>query len=107
MQFFTEPFPASAKPSIHAAYTHPQACRYFAAGLHQIVFSQKYFPIGWPHGVYQCPHPIGGIPGCMHGGGSPDTAKMVVKGATRWDQYVDYARALAQVENPLKEEKKK
>lgn len=49
----------------------------------------------------------GGIPGCMHGGGSPDTAKMVVKGATRWDQYVDYARALAQVENPLKEEKKK
>lgn len=49
----------------------------------------------------------GGIPGCMHGGGSPDTAKAVVKGATKWDSYVDYARALANVESPLKEEKKK
>ncbi|WP_130863192.1 4-hydroxyphenylacetate 3-hydroxylase N-terminal domain-containing protein [Bacilliculturomica massiliensis] len=49
----------------------------------------------------------GGVPGCMHGGGSPDTAKMVVKGATRWDDYVDYARSLAKVEAPLKEEKKK
>ena len=43
----------------------------------------------------------------MHGGGSPDTAKMVVKAATKWDNYVDYARVLAQVESPLKEEKKK
>ena len=49
----------------------------------------------------------GGIPGCMHGGGSPDTAKAVVKGATKWDNYVDYARKLADVESPLKEEKKK
>jgi len=49
----------------------------------------------------------GGVPGCMHGGGSPDTAKMVVKIATKWDKYVDYARALADVESPLKEEKKK
>ncbi len=49
----------------------------------------------------------GGIPGCMHGGGSPDTAKAVVKGATKWDTYVDYARKLADVESPLKEEKKK
>ncbi|HOM43117.1 MAG TPA: 4-hydroxyphenylacetate 3-hydroxylase C-terminal domain-containing protein, partial [Bacillota bacterium] len=49
----------------------------------------------------------GGVPGCMHGGGSPDTAKMVVKAATKWDNYVDYARVLAQVESPLKEEKKK
>lgn len=49
----------------------------------------------------------GGIPGCMHGGGSPDTAKAVVKGATKWDSYVDYARVLANVESPLKEEKKK
>lgn len=48
----------------------------------------------------------GGIPGCMHGGGSPDTAKAVVKGATKWDAYVEYARSLAQVESPLKEEKK-
>jgi len=49
----------------------------------------------------------GGVPGCMHGGGSPDTAKMVIKIATKWDKYVDYARALADVEAPLKEEKKK
>lgn len=48
-----------------------------------------------------------GVPGCMHGGGSPDTAKMVVKAMTKWDNYVDYARSLAQVESPLKEEKKK
>jgi len=49
----------------------------------------------------------GGVPGCMHGGGSPDTAKMVVKAATKWDNYVDYARKLADVESPLKEVKKK
>ena len=49
----------------------------------------------------------GGIPGCMHGGGSPDTGKLVVRLSTKWDQYVDYARALADVEAPLKEEKKK
>jgi 4-hydroxybutyryl-CoA dehydratase/vinylacetyl-CoA-Delta-isomerase len=48
----------------------------------------------------------GGVPGCMHGGGSPDTAKMVVKAATKWDSYVDYARALAEVESPLKEEER-
>lgn len=49
----------------------------------------------------------GGIPGCMHGGGSPDTGKLVVRLTTKWDEYVDYARALADVEAPLKEEKKK
>jgi 4-hydroxybutyryl-CoA dehydratase/vinylacetyl-CoA-Delta-isomerase len=49
----------------------------------------------------------GGVPGCMHGGGSPDTAKMVIKSATKWDNYVDYARTLADVESPLKEEKRK
>ena len=49
----------------------------------------------------------GGIPGCMHGGGSPDTARAIVKATTKWDSYVDYARALANVEAPLKEEKKK
>ena len=49
----------------------------------------------------------GGIPGCMHGGGSPDTAKAIIKGTTKWDTYVDYARALANVEAPLKEEKKR
>ena len=47
----------------------------------------------------------GGVPGCMHGGGSPDTAKQVVKMATKWEDYVDYAYNLAQVEEPLREAK--
>jgi len=47
-----------------------------------------------------------GIPGCHHGGGSPDTARMVIKGATKWEDCVDYACKLVDVE-PLKEPKKK
>jgi hypothetical protein len=27
----------------------------------------------------------GGIPGCMHGGGSPDGAKLVVRAMTKWE----------------------
>lgn len=37
-----------------------------------------------------------GIPGCMHGGGSPD-AKLVIRAAARWDDYIDYACKLAGV----------
>jgi len=48
-----------------------------------------------------------GVPGCMHGGGSPDTAKMVIKAATKWEDYVGYAKKLANVEAPLVEEKRK
>ena len=44
-----------------------------------------------------------GIPGCMHGGGSPDTAKMVIRSATPWEQYVDLACKLADVSEPPKE----
>ena len=47
-----------------------------------------------------------GVPGCMHGGGSPDTAKMIIRAATPWESYVDCACSLAKVE-PLKEAKKK
>ena len=47
-----------------------------------------------------------GVSGCLHGGGSPDTAKAVLRMETDWERYVGYARGLAQVENPLKEEKK-
>ena len=32
---------------------------------------------------------------------------VIVKGMTKWDDYVDYARSLANVESPLKEEKKR
>jgi 4-hydroxybutyryl-CoA dehydratase/vinylacetyl-CoA-Delta-isomerase len=49
----------------------------------------------------------GGVPGCMHGGGSPDTAKMVIKMTTPWEKCVDYACNLAKVSEPLKEIKKK
>ena len=48
----------------------------------------------------------GGVPGCMHGGGSPDTAKMVIKATTNWNKYVEYARKIADVDDPLIEEKK-
>lgn len=47
-----------------------------------------------------------GVPGCMHGGGSPDTGRLVVRLTTKWDDLVDLARSLACVEAPLKDEKK-
>ena len=37
----------------------------------------------------------GGIPGCMHGGGSPDGAKMVVKAFTKWEEYATMAAKIA------------
>lgn len=37
----------------------------------------------------------GGIPGCMHGGGSPDGARMVVKGMTPWEKYAGEAKRIA------------
>lgn len=37
----------------------------------------------------------GGIPGCMHGGGSPDGAKLVVRFSTPIEKYADYARDLS------------
>jgi len=46
-----------------------------------------------------------GIPGCMHGGGSPDTAKMVVRAATPWEQYVEYACSIANTNEIPKEVK--
>ena len=33
-----------------------------------------------------------GVPGCMHGGGSPDGAKLVVRFATPMEEYAGYAR---------------
>lgn len=39
----------------------------------------------------------GGIPGCLHGGGSPDGARLVVKALTRWDDYARYAKKIADV----------
>jgi 4-hydroxybutyryl-CoA dehydratase/vinylacetyl-CoA-Delta-isomerase len=51
-----------------------------------------------------------GVPGCMHGGGSPDGARMVVKALTPIEDYIGYARSIAgieeQVSDPGKERRK-
>jgi len=43
----------------------------------------------------------GGIPGCMHGGGSPDGAKMVVKATTPLEEYVDYAKKIMNIKEEI------
>jgi 4-hydroxybutyryl-CoA dehydratase/vinylacetyl-CoA-Delta-isomerase len=43
----------------------------------------------------------GGVPGCMHGGGSPDGAKMVVKATTPLEEYVSYAKKLTNIEEEI------
>lgn len=48
-----------------------------------------------------------GVPGCMHGGGSPDGARMVVMANTPVDQYVDYARKLMGIDEVVPEPEKK
>ena len=49
----------------------------------------------------------GGIPGCMHGGGSPDGAKMVVKAFTPWEQHCESAKYIAGVKGVIEEPPKK
>jgi 4-hydroxybutyryl-CoA dehydratase/vinylacetyl-CoA-Delta-isomerase len=44
-----------------------------------------------------------GIPGCMHGGGSPDGAKLVVRFTTPWEEYVDYAKKIMGIEEEVAE----
>lgn len=48
-----------------------------------------------------------GIPGCMHGGGSPDGARMVVKGLEPWEKFAADAKRIAGVTAPLSEPAKK
>jgi len=48
-----------------------------------------------------------GVPGCMHGGGSPDGAKLVVRAATPVDEYVSYARKIAGITEEIPEPEKK
>ncbi len=43
----------------------------------------------------------GGIPGCMHGGGSPDGARLVVKAMTKWEDYAAEARRIAGITSEL------
>jgi 4-hydroxybutyryl-CoA dehydratase/vinylacetyl-CoA-Delta-isomerase len=49
----------------------------------------------------------GGVPGCMHGGGSPDGARLVVRLTTPFEEYVDYARMLIGIEEEVAEPQKK
>ncbi|MBU0515081.1 MAG: 4-hydroxyphenylacetate 3-hydroxylase [Proteobacteria bacterium] len=48
-----------------------------------------------------------GVPGCMHGGGSPDGARMVVFGSTPLEKYAALARDLAGVTEDLGEPARK
>ncbi len=44
-----------------------------------------------------------GVPGCMHGGGSPDGARLVVRLRTPIEEFVDYARNIAGIQEPVTE----
>jgi 4-hydroxybutyryl-CoA dehydratase/vinylacetyl-CoA-Delta-isomerase len=48
-----------------------------------------------------------GVPGCMHGGGSPDGAKLVVRATTPLEEYTDYARGIMNIEETIVEPQKK
>lgn len=48
-----------------------------------------------------------GVPGCMHGGGSPDGAKLVVRALTPVDQFANFARKIAGITEEIPEPEKK
>jgi 4-hydroxybutyryl-CoA dehydratase/vinylacetyl-CoA-Delta-isomerase len=45
-----------------------------------------------------------GVPGCMHGGGSPDGAKLMVRFNTPMEEYADYARKIMDINEEIVEE---
>jgi 4-hydroxybutyryl-CoA dehydratase/vinylacetyl-CoA-Delta-isomerase len=47
----------------------------------------------------------GGVPGCMHGGGSPDGARLVVRFSTPFEEYTEYAKALMGIEETVSDPK--
>ncbi|HEY5659082.1 MAG TPA: 4-hydroxyphenylacetate 3-hydroxylase N-terminal domain-containing protein [Myxococcota bacterium] len=47
-----------------------------------------------------------GVPGCMHGGGSPDGARLVVRAETPLEEYADYARTIMRIEEAFPEPQK-
>jgi len=49
----------------------------------------------------------GGVPGCMHGGGSPDGARLMVRFHTPFEEYVDYARNIMGIEEEILDPPKK
>ncbi len=48
-----------------------------------------------------------GVPGCMHGGGSPDGAKLVVRAFTPVNEFAEYARKIAGITEEVPEPEKK
>jgi 4-hydroxybutyryl-CoA dehydratase/vinylacetyl-CoA-Delta-isomerase len=44
-----------------------------------------------------------GVPGCMHGGGSPDGARMVVRAFTPFDQFAEMAKKIAGIKEDINE----
>lgn len=44
-----------------------------------------------------------GVPGCMHGGGSPDGARLVIKANTNLEKLAEYARKIACIDEEVKE----
>ncbi len=44
-----------------------------------------------------------GVPGCMHGGGSPDGARLVVRSLTQMEKYAEMAKKLAGIEEEIQE----
>ncbi|HHE41713.1 MAG TPA: 4-hydroxyphenylacetate 3-hydroxylase [Dehalococcoidia bacterium] len=48
-----------------------------------------------------------GVPGCMHGGGSPEGAKLMVRLNAGLEQSIEYARRLIGLEEPIEEPAKK
>ena len=42
-----------------------------------------------------------GVPGCMHGGGSPDGAKMFIRGLSDLEGHIELARDLAGIEEDV------
>jgi 4-hydroxybutyryl-CoA dehydratase/vinylacetyl-CoA-Delta-isomerase len=49
----------------------------------------------------------GGVPGCMHGGGSPDGARLIVRFMTPFEEYADYAREIIGIEEKIPEPNRK
>ena len=48
-----------------------------------------------------------GIPGCLHGGGSPDGAKLFINRFYEWDKYINYVKRLINIEDIPEQKKKK
>ncbi len=49
----------------------------------------------------------GGVPGCMHGGGSPDGAKLVLNATTDMECYIDLARNVGRIHEKIPAPEKK